>query len=185
MLLHYFCAWYEVQNKMDGQCKSRTWVWNLEPQCESLWHLITKSKAVVCWKSQWLLSWSRNFVSDTTPTFTDMFTRTCHLNVLKVYNKYGVNSLNYIQHQIRGQLLKHEVEMMQNEMVVICFLMYYPHICQEKYGKQLKTSARISTLWANKQTQDPPNITDHCIWLDGARLYMLDWNTTSSRSNLQ
>ena len=178
-------AWYKVQNRTDGQCKSRTWIWNLEPQCEPLWHLTTKSKAAVCWKSQWLLSWSRNSVSHATPTFTDKFTKTCHLNVIKVYNKDGVNSLHHIQHQITEQLMKHGVEMMQNEMVVFCFLMFYPHICQEKNMKNNeKASLRMSTLWSNK-TQDLPNITDQCIWLDGSRMCVLDWNTTSPRSNFQ
>jgi len=70
--------------------------------------------------------------------------------------------------------MKHGVEMMQNEMVVFCFLMFYPHICQEKnMKKNEKASLRMSTLWSNK-TQDLPNITDQCIWLDGSRMCVLD-----------
>ena len=70
--------------------------------------------------------------------------------------------------------MKHDVEMMQNEMVVFCSLKYYPHICQEKIWKSMKKPVRTSTLWSNKQTQDLPNITDQCIWLDGERLCVLD-----------
>ena len=74
----------------------------------------------------------QNSVSDASPTFIHKFTGTCHLNVLKVYNKDVLNNLHYIQHYIKEQLMKCEVEIMQNEMVVFCFLMYYLHICQEK-----------------------------------------------------
>jgi hypothetical protein len=61
-----------------------------------------------------------------TQTFIDKFTRTCHLNVLKVYNKDGVSCSHYIQHQIKEQLVKYEVEMMQNEMVVFFFFNALP-----------------------------------------------------------
>jgi hypothetical protein len=71
--------------------------------------------------------------------------------------------------------MKHEVEMMENEMVVFCFFNVLPtHVPGKNTENNETASVRVSTLWSNKQTQDLPNVTDQCIWLDGARMCVLD-----------